>query len=103
MIADASVDYASKCAGWAVWIKSDRNLRSSFWSEPFKIPLNDSGVAELLAIANGLHLGITNRLIQSTDLVLIQSDSMFALSLIRYHGLSVSDRKHVNGIAVNMI
>jgi ribonuclease HI len=99
IIADASHCGQTGAAGWAGWIKSD-GRKSILRSGPIKSKAANAMEAELLAIANSLHVALQESYIASGSLVMIQSDSMAALGIVRQAIPGVSDRRHAAGLPV---
>jgi ribonuclease HI len=81
IITDASYCSATKCGGWAVWAASERGTIKS--AGGMKLLVENSSVAELMAIGNGLAFAVIEGVVQPGDEVLIQGDNQSALRAVR--------------------
>lgn len=77
IIADASFCPETKIGGYAFWIACQRGKRGG--RGVFKDFCNDNTVAEMRAVANGLHEGLKANLIQEGDKILLQTDCLGAI------------------------
>lgn len=94
MFTDASVMPKKLSSGWACWIKGDGRESSSFHGR-LKSYHPDSTVAELEAIANGLMSAAETGYFRPEDrLIMLQTDSAFALSCIRLARPEIQIRGH---------
>lgn len=96
IMADASFCSRSRVGGWAVWMIAD-GLPSAIFSGPFKTAPRGSAEAETMAIVNGMHVAVREGYVERGSEVLLQSDCMVALGLIRQAIPSAVDRKHPAG------
>ena len=115
VLADASWCPSTGAAGYGYWIASDRGSRGGGNVLSRATTNND---AEMMAVVNTLHIALTAGLIESGDVVLVQTDSSHAISrftraganatsvereviaalrwIVREHKLTIS-YKHVKG------
>lgn len=95
LLADASHCPETKLGGYGYWIASARGKRGG--SGSFKGAVQNSTIAEIMAIVNAVHSGITYGLIEKKDEVLIQSDCESAIfALLRKRTINSSERKIVD-------
>lgn len=94
MFADASVRYSHKTAGWGYWIKGD-SRHAHMKGGPILPYTNDVGLAELIAIKRGLETARDiNYFMPDDRVIMIQSDSMNALTCMRIVRKSIKVSKH---------
>lgn len=80
LFCDASMCHQRRVGGWAAWLKSNRGaLRTG---APFLIRVNDTSLAEAMAVVNGLTCGLRNGLILEDDVVLVQTDNDSVMSIL---------------------
>ena len=73
LFSDASLCPHTRKGGWAGWLKSEgKTVRGG---GAFKRPLNDTSIAEAMAVVNALHLGRRKGLISPGSTVLVQTDN----------------------------
>ena len=82
IITDASLCGQTGASGWAAWAKSYTSPVSQSWSGALKASPNNSGEAELYAIANGLHVAVKSGMLDGISDIMIQSDATIALGWI---------------------
>jgi ribonuclease HI len=99
IFADASHDRSARVAGWGAWIKAD-GRQSITGGAAMKAPVMSSGEAELCALANALALARSRGAVARGDVVMLQSDSLNALAIIRGKIDGVADRPAAGGLAV---
>jgi ribonuclease HI len=99
IFADASYDTRNKAAGWAAWIKADGRA-SAMASGAFKALPSTSSDAELLAIANAMHQANRLGMIDDGAEILLQSDSVHALSIVLWALPGSTERRHENSAAI---
>jgi ribonuclease HI len=99
IFADASYDARNKAAGWAAWIKADGRA-SAMASGAFKALPSTSSDAELLAIANAMHSANRLGMIDQGAEILLQSDSVHALSIVLWAIPGSVERRHANSAAI---
>lgn len=100
LFCDASFCPKTKVAGWGAWAKRMEWIEGLIFGGAFKRTFDNNHEAELCAIANALfvlkeegHLtGITN--------VMIQSDSLRSLGLIKLKLPSAQIRDHADGASI---
>jgi ribonuclease HI len=80
VIADASLCPETDVGGYGYWIACDRGKQPG--SGVLTGPIGNSTIAELMAIWNALNDGINLHLIRRNDIVLIQTDSLGAISCL---------------------
>ena len=80
ILTDASWCPQTKAAGWGAWIATDRGKKQTGGAFKSMVPCNTT--AEVLAITHALYKAITNGLLFKNDTVLIQTDSIPAISLL---------------------
>lgn len=79
---DASVCSETKTGGWACWIKSSPG-ETALFSGAFKMPVAESGDAELRAIANALFAA--NKTFSPKDkIIVVVTDCAHAIKYIEY-------------------
>lgn len=81
LFTDASFDPRYNIATWAAWAKTDRQTERA--AGAFRTPVSGVNAAELGAIANGLHMVVMRLRPEPLSTVLIESDSMHALGIVR--------------------
>ena len=81
IIADASHCPHTKVAGYGYWIISNRGRLGG--GNRFKQLLPDCGTAEALAIVNSIYLAFSHDIAAKDDTLVIQSDSQFAINLLK--------------------
>ena len=100
MFTDASVFPNYKRSGWGCWIKGDGRESMSFGG-PLQNFHPDSVVAELEAIANGIVIAKDRGYFQPDDkVIMIQSDSAFALACLLKARPSIVQSRHEDGAKV---
>lgn len=82
IFADASVDPACGAGGWAAWMVGGGKA-SSMASGQLRDLVYTSDDAEILALANGLHVAEGRGYLADQPLVMLQSDNSSVLSLVR--------------------
>lgn len=78
---DASHCPHKKVGGWGCWLKSNRGQHEA--GGVLRDRMQDSNTAELAAVANGLFIAKTSGLMMSGDTVILQSDSLHAVKVVR--------------------
>lgn len=81
LICDASYCDRYKVAGYGYWIACTRG--KSGGSGRVQVDVDSSGTAEMMAICNTIWRGITDRLIEPGDKLLIQTDCLQAIEVMR--------------------
>lgn len=95
ILADASHCPETKRGGYGYWIASARGKKGG--SGPFKDTVENSTIAEIMAIVNAIHSGITHELIEKKDELLIQSDCESAIfALLRKRTINSKERHIVD-------
>lgn len=79
ILADASHCPDTKAAGYAYWIASTRG--SFGGAGPLKGKVETSTLAEVMAIANAVHIAIARKSVVNGDTILCQTDCEAAISL----------------------
>ncbi len=99
IFADASYDDRNRAAGWAAWIKADGRA-SAMASGAFKAMPSTSSDAELLALANAMHSANRLGMIEDGAQILLQSDSVYALSIVLWAIPGSIERPHENSAEI---
>ena len=82
ILADASHCPESKVGGYGYWIASNRGKKAG--GGIFKGLVATSSLAEMMAIANAIHIAIRDHIIQQGDRVLVQTDCEAAIQSFSY-------------------
>lgn len=90
IFADASHDDRARVAGWGAWIKADGHI-SVTCGAAMKSPVGSVTEAELCALANALTVARLRGLLATGCVVMLQSDSVSALAIIRCKIADVGD------------
>lgn len=99
IFADASHDHNARVAGWGAWIKADG--RSSITcGAAMKASVASATEAELCALANALTVARLRGVLSGGCVVMLQSDCLVALAIIRGKIPNVEDRPAPGGLAV---
>jgi ribonuclease HI len=99
IFADASHDHDARVAGWGAWIKADG--RSSITcGAAMKRTVASVTEAELCALANALTVARLRGVLVTGSVVMMQSDCLVALAIIRKAIPDVDDRPAPGGLAV---
>jgi ribonuclease HI len=102
IFADASHDHRARVAGWGAWIKADG--RSSITcGAAMKGPVASATEAELCALANALTVARLRGVLCGRCVVMMQSDCLVALAILRSKIPNVEDRPAPGGLAVDPI
>jgi ribonuclease HI len=102
IFADASHDHNARVAGWGAWIKADG--RSSITcGAAMKGTVASATEAELCALANALTVARLRGVLSGRSVVMMQSDCLVALAIIRSKIAGVEDRPAPGGLAVDPI
>jgi ribonuclease HI len=78
VIADASFDPPTRAGGFGYWAVSERTRKSG--GGPFKSLCRNSGIAEMMAIVNAVHLAFVHGVALEGDAILAQSDCTAAIT-----------------------
>lgn len=73
---DASVK--GNLGGYAIWITTNRGRIRKYGR--FKIPVNDSNKAEIMAVINGIHLILANNI--CVDTLVVNTDNAFCRDVV---------------------
>lgn len=102
IFADASHDHNASVAGWGAWIKADG--RSSITcGSAMKGTVASATEAELCALANALTVARLRGALARGSVVMLQSDCLVALAIIRGKIPDVEDRPAAGGLAVDPV
>jgi ribonuclease HI len=102
IFADASHDHRARVAGWGAWIKADG--RSSITcGAAMKGTVASATEAELCALANALTVARLRGVLSRRSVVMMQSDCLVALAILRGKIPDVEDRPALGGLAVDPI
>jgi ribonuclease HI len=99
IFADASHDPKARVAGWGAWIKAD-GRRSITCGTAMKGRIATASEAELCALANALTVARLRAVLAPGHVVMLQSDCVDALAIIRRRITAVEDRPVTGGVAV---
>jgi ribonuclease HI len=102
IFADASHDGTARVAGWGAWIKAD-GRPSIACGAAMKQAIPSTVEAELCALANALVVARLRGVLAHRDVVMLQSDCLVALAIIRSKIPGVADRPAVGGLAVGEV
>ncbi|MDP9155328.1 MAG: hypothetical protein M3O74_13870 [Pseudomonadota bacterium] len=97
VFADASYDHETRAGGFGCWSKSERGRHSG--GGPFKSLARNSGIAEMMACLNAVHLAFVHKVAFPGDSILVQSDCTSAI--IAFEGgrpLSPDEKLIVDGL-----
>lgn len=96
VFADASFDPNTGAAGWGSWVKSGAAAGITFGG-PFKKKAVSAQQAELHALTNAIH---KTALLEITGVIMIQSDCLDALAVIRQFVPKTTDSPFKGGLPV---
>ena len=101
IIADASHCPDTCAAGYGYWIASERGKLGG--GGAMKGRVDTSGAAEMLAICNALFIAVEKKLVETGDIVLIQTDCVSAIRAFdgSRNGLTCDEKKafeHLHGL-----
>ena len=82
IFADASWCSETRAGGWGAWIKAD-GAQSITTGASLKGEIASAHVAELMALANAIHVAKANGFLAESAVVMLQSDCANALANIR--------------------
>lgn len=82
ILADASHCPETKVGGYGYWLASKRGKKGG--GGTFKGTVETSSLAEMMAVANALHIALTDHIVQMDDQVLIQIDCEAAIQAFGY-------------------
>jgi len=83
IFADASLDTKSGIGGWGCHIKTSRSATATVEGGTFETPTQCPNAAELKALAMACHIARAANMIEAGDHVLLMSDSLVALMVLR--------------------
>lgn len=81
LFSDASICPDTGCVGWAAWAKSDRGTARG--DGALRRLTIDSGVAEAMAVVNGIVVAAQRGLIEPGDRIVVQTDNNSVMSVLR--------------------
>lgn len=81
LFSDASICPDTGCVGWAAWAKSDRGTARA--DGALRRRTIDSGVAEAMAVVNGIVIAAQRGLVEKGDVVVVQTDNNSVMSVLR--------------------
>jgi ribonuclease HI len=99
IFADASHDHRARIAGWGAWIKAD-GQPSITCGAAMKGRIGTTSEAELCALANALTVARLRAVLAPGHVVMLQSDCVDALAIIRNRIAAVEDRPVTGGVTV---
>lgn len=80
IVSDASVCPTTGAAGYGFWCVSNRGRHAG--GGAFKTPSRNPNLAEIMAIANALHVALALGIAAAGDRILIQTDSICAIDVL---------------------
>lgn len=80
---DASLDTKTGIGGWGCHIKTVRSATATVTGGTFETPTQCPNAAELKALAMACHIARAANMIEAGDHILLQSDSLVALMVLR--------------------
>lgn len=86
MFTDASFCHHTQAAGWGAWAKADGWAQGITFGAAFRRPMGTIHDAELCAVVNAVHRLISEDRLVNIGAVMVQSDSMRALTVLHAHG-----------------
>jgi len=81
LFSDASICPHTGCVGWAAWAKCDRGTARG--DGALRRLTVDSGVAEAMAVVNGIVTAMQRNLIEEGDALLVQTDNNSVMSILQ--------------------
>jgi len=102
IFADASHDHRARVAGWGAWIKAD-GRNSITCGAAMKGTVASATEAELCALANALTVARLRGVLSAGCVVMMQSDCLVALAILRSKIPDIEDRPAAGGLAVDPI
>lgn len=102
IFADASYDPKTRRAGWAAWMKGAGKEASTVGGK-IAIQCDASFSAETFATVNALYAARSRGYIVPGSVVMLQSDCLHALNVIRHHVHGATESKHPDGMGVILI
>ncbi len=100
LFSDASFCPNTGAAGWGAWAKCELWSEGVLFGGGFKSLLSASGEAELCAIANAMHVLGAGGHLSAVSTLMIQSDNLRALGLVKASVPGTSIRDHADGAKV---
>lgn len=91
VIADASYDHPTRAGGFGYWAVSQRGRHSG--GGPFKSLSRNSGIAEMMAVINGVHMAFVHQIAFPGDVILAQTDCMSAIQAFEGKRLLQEDER----------
>lgn len=82
LFSDASMCEKRKVGGWAAWLRCDRRRYPHRTGAPFTVRVNDTAMAESMAVVNALASGIAQGFVEPEDVVLIQTDNNSVMGVL---------------------
>lgn len=82
LFSDASMCEKQRVGGWAAWLKSGRAYGAHRIGAPFAVRVNDTAMAESMAVVNALSMALRDGFIHPEDTVLVQTDNDSVMSVL---------------------
>lgn len=82
LFSDASMCEKHRVGGWAAWLKSGRSWEPHRLGAAFAVRVNDTAMAESMAVVNALTAAIRDGFIHAEDIVLVQTDNDSVMSVL---------------------
>jgi len=98
LFSDASMCERRNVGGWAAWLRCDRHRYPYRTGGAFAVRVNDTAMAESMAVVNALASAIREGFIEAEDVVLIQTDNNSVMgvlegTVVRRMSKAVRERK----------
>ncbi len=100
LFTDASHCPSTGAAGWGAWAKCNLWSSGALFGGGFKSLLSASHEAELCAIANAMHVLGAGGHLSGVTVLMIQSDNLRALGLVKARVPRAAIRNHADGAKV---
>lgn len=82
LFSDASMCEKHRVGGWAAWLKCDRHRYPFRAGAPFSVRVNDTAMAESMAVVNALAAALKVGFIEAEDVVLVQTDNNSVMGVL---------------------
>lgn len=95
IIADASYCPQHKVAGYGYWIVSDRGSSGGGGPLAKGLPVHNSTVSEMMAIANALYVALKEGYATINDHILIQTDCIAAIDAFTFKRTNLNEHESI--------
>ena len=82
LFSDASLCSNTKVGGWAAWLKTSRAPDAYRIGGSFIVQIDDSTLAESMAVVNALACGLRDGVIHPSDEILVQTDNNNVMGIL---------------------